>query len=121
MKWSWKIGEFAGLVGNPMLLCIAFFAWIGAAQESSAVQMESALSGIPVARAMLTDFRTLQPHESLDQAAELILAGSHQDVPVVDSDRVAGVQAPDYCGVMISNGMAGSVPIGARRRAAGAC
>jgi hypothetical protein len=61
MKWSWKIGEFAGL------------------------------------------------------------AGSKQDFPVVDSDRVAGVQAPDYCGVMISNGMAGSMPIGTRRRAAGAC
>ena len=39
---------FAGLFGNPMLLFIAFFVWIGAAQESSAVQMKSALGGIPV-------------------------------------------------------------------------
>jgi Zn-dependent protease len=82
---------FAGLFGNPMLLFIAFFVWIGAAQESSAVQMKSALGGIPVARAMLTDFRTLQPHESLDRAAALILAGSQQDFPVVDNDRVTGV------------------------------
>ncbi len=82
---------FAGLFGNPMLLFIALFVWIGAAQESSAVQLKSALGGIPVARAMLTDFHTLQPHESLDRAAALILAGSQQDFPVVDSGRVTGI------------------------------
>jgi len=82
---------FAGLFGNPMLLFIAFFVWIGAAQESTAVQMKYALGGIPVARAMLTDFRTLQPLDSLARAAELILAGSQHDFPVVDGGRVAGV------------------------------
>jgi Zn-dependent protease/CBS domain-containing protein len=82
---------FAGLFGNPMLLFIALFVWIGAAQESTSVQMKSALGGIPVARAMLTDFRTLQPGDSLARAAELILAGSQHDFPVVDSGRVAGV------------------------------
>jgi Zn-dependent protease len=82
---------FAGLFGNPMLLFIALFVWIGAAQESSAVQMKSALGGIPVARAMLTDFRTLQPGDTLARAAELILAGSQHDFPVVEDGRVAGV------------------------------
>jgi Zn-dependent protease/CBS domain-containing protein len=82
---------FAGLFGNPMLLFIALFVWIGAAQESTAVLMKSALGGIPVARAMLTDFRTLQPGDSLARAAELILAGSQHDFPVVDGGRVAGV------------------------------
>jgi len=82
---------FAGLFGNPMLLFIALFVWIGAAQESAAVQMKSALGGIPVAHAMLTDFRTLQPGDSLARAAELILAGSQHDFPVVDGGRVAGV------------------------------
>ena len=82
---------FAGLFGNPMLLFIALFVWIGAAQESTAVQMKSALGGIPVARAMLTDFRTLQPADSLARAAELILAGSQHDFPVVDGGRVTGV------------------------------
>jgi len=82
---------FAGLFGNPMLLFIALFVWIGAAQESTAVQMKSALGGIPVARAMLTDFRTLQPGDTLARAAELILAGSQHDFPVVEDGRVAGV------------------------------
>jgi len=43
-----------------MLLFIALFVWIGA-RRNRRVQMKSALGGIPVARAMLSDFRTLQP------------------------------------------------------------
>ncbi len=82
---------FIGLFTNPFLLFIAFFVWIGAAQEASMVQMKSALGGIPLSRAMLTDFRTLSPHDSLARAIELILIGSQQDFPVVDNGRVVGV------------------------------
>ena len=60
-------------------------------QEASPVQMKSALGGIPVARAMLTDFRPLAPADRISRAIELILAGSQQDFPVVDGDRVVGV------------------------------
>jgi Zn-dependent protease len=82
---------FIGLFSNPFLLFIAFFVWIGAAQEASMVQMKSALAGIPASRAMLTDFRTLAPHDTLARAIELILAGSQQDFPVVSSGQVVGV------------------------------
>ena len=82
---------FLGLLANPFLLFIAFFVWIGAAQEASMVQMKSALAGIPVSRAMLTDFRTVAPTDSLDHAVQLILAGSQQDFPVVSNSQVVGV------------------------------
>jgi len=82
---------FLGLVGNPFLLFIAFFVWIGAAQEASMVQMKSALGGIPVGRAMITDFRSLGPTDRISRAVELILAGSQQDFPVVEGGRVVGV------------------------------
>jgi len=82
---------FIGLFTNPFLLFIALFVWIGAGQEASLVQMKSALGGIPVRRAMLTDFRTLTPRESLARAVELILAGSQQDFPVVENGQVVGV------------------------------
>ena len=82
---------FAGLFLNPFLIFIALFVWIGAAQESSLVQMRSALGGIPVSRAMLTHFRTVAPQDSLDHAVELILSGSQQDFPVVEAGRVIGV------------------------------
>ena len=67
---------FLGLFTNPFLLFIAFFVWIGAAQEASMVQMKTALGGIPVGRAMLTDFQSLSPREPLSRAVELILSGS---------------------------------------------
>ena len=38
---------FLGFFTNPFLLFIAFFVWIGAAQESSMVQMKSALEAYP--------------------------------------------------------------------------
>lgn len=82
---------FAGLFLNPFLIFIALFVWIGAAQEASMVQMKSALGGIPVNRAMQTHFRTIAPQDSLDHAVDLILSGSQQDFPVVESDRVIGV------------------------------
>ena len=82
---------FLGLFSNPMLLFIALFVWIGAAQESSLVQMRSALGGIPVGRAMLTDFRTLDSRDTLGRAVQLILSGSQQDFPVLEDGRVQGV------------------------------
>ena len=82
---------FVGLYGNPMLLFIALFVWIGAAQEASLVQMRTSLAGIPVRRAMLTDFRILKPTDTLGDAADLVLMGSQQDFPVVNDGRVSGI------------------------------
>jgi Zn-dependent protease/CBS domain-containing protein len=83
---------FAGLQGNPFLLFIALFVWIGAAQEASATQMRFALSGIPVSRALITDFRTLAPHEPLQRAVDLLLSTAQNDFPVVDAQgRVLGL------------------------------
>ena len=82
---------FVGLLGNPILIFIALFVWIGAGQEASMVQMKSALAGIPVQRAMLTHFRTLTPASTLGEAADLILTGSQQDFPVVTGGQVEGI------------------------------
>ena len=86
---------FLGLFTNPLLLFIALFVWIGATQETSMVQMKSALAGIPVSRAMLTDFRTLDARDPLSRAVELILGGWQQDFPILDGDRVVGVLTRD--------------------------
>jgi len=82
---------FIGLFGNPSLLFIAFFVWIGAAQEASMVQVKSALSGIPVSRAMLTEFHTLAPTDTLSTATDLVLRGSQHDFPVAADGRVVGI------------------------------
>ena len=82
---------FIGLQGNPMLIFIALFVWIGAGQEASVVQMKSALAGIPLRRAMLTYYRTLAPTNTLGDAVDLLLAGSQQDFPVVENGRIEGM------------------------------
>jgi len=72
---------FAGLFGNPMLLLIALFVWVGAAQEAAASETKSSFSGATVRDAMLTDFKTLAPGDTLRDATRLLLAGSQQDFP----------------------------------------
>ena len=49
-------------------------------------QMKNSLSGIPVTRAMLTDFKTLSVSDTLFQVVGLILAGSQHDFPVLDAN-----------------------------------
>lgn len=82
---------FVGLFWNPFLLFIAFFVWIGAAQEASMVQMKGALGGIPLQRVMLTEFQTLDAQDQLLRAVQLTLAGSQKDFPVVDAGKLVGV------------------------------
>jgi Zn-dependent protease len=80
-----------GLFSNPFLVFIALFIWIGAQQEASMVQMKYALGGIPVRQAMLTEFKTLGPADRLHKAMEYILAGTQQDFPVLEAERVTGI------------------------------
>jgi len=82
---------FIGLFYNPLLLFIAFFVWIGAAQEAKLAQMQSAIGGIPVKQAMLTEFKTLNKNDTLERAIELTLAGSQKDFPVVANGHIEGI------------------------------
>jgi predicted transcriptional regulator len=40
---------------------------------------------------MLTEFKTLHPHDTLQQAVEHILAGTQQDFPVLEEGRTVGI------------------------------
>ncbi len=84
---------FLGLLYNPFLVFIALFVWIGASQEAGIVQMRSALSGIPVARAMITEFHALCPDDPLQQAVALTLSTAQKDFPVVSDGGLVGVLA----------------------------
>ncbi len=82
---------FLGLMGNPFLLLIALFVWIGAEAEARQVEERMVLKNVPVRAAMLTDFYTLSPDDTLGHAAELLLAGTQQDFPVLMDSRPQGV------------------------------
>jgi Zn-dependent protease/CBS domain-containing protein len=80
-----------GLRYNAFLVFIALFVWIGASQEAGIVQMRSALSGIPVAHAMITEFHVVAPDEPLSRAVSLTLTTAQKDFPVVEMSGVVGV------------------------------
>lgn len=82
----------AGLMfSQPFLLFIALFVWIGAVQESSLVQVKSALYGLNAAVAMQRQFRVLAATDSLQIAIDAILDGSQGDFPVVSQSGVVGM------------------------------
>jgi hypothetical protein len=73
---------FVGLFSNPFLLFVAFFVWIGAAQEASLVQMKTALGGIPVGHAMITDYQAVSETAMLGAVVDILLR-SAEDFPVL--------------------------------------
>jgi CBS domain-containing protein len=80
-----------GLFTNPFLVLIAVFIWFGAASESMMAQTQSKLAGVPVERAMRTQFDMLSPLNSLGYVSNLAMAGSQQEFPVVEEGRPIGL------------------------------
>ena len=83
---------FWGLFGNPFLIFIALFVYIGASQEAALAQMKDVSRRFPVSSAMVRDFRTLSKDASLEEAVDALLATSQHDFPVMDeTGNVAGL------------------------------
>lgn len=82
---------FIGLFSNPFLVFIAFFVWIGAQNEAKMVRMKSALEGIPVSRAMLTNFEAVSPDDPLSRVIDYVLNSDQKDFPVVADGQVVGI------------------------------
>lgn len=80
-----------GLFYNPFLVLIALFVWLGAASEATSAQVRSTITGVPMERAMISDFRTLSPDDTLNVALDHVLDGFQEDFPVVDDGRVVGM------------------------------
>jgi len=85
------MGLFGLLSANFMLVFIAMFVYLGAAQEGAAARGRILTSGFPVRAAMVTDFRTLQHGDTIRDAGNLLLATSQQDFPVMHGDQVIGL------------------------------
>ncbi len=80
-----------GVFVNPLLVLIAIFVWFGAQMELVDARMRAAMRGVPLAGALIRDFRALDPDETLARAIELTLTGTQRDFPVVRDGRVVGL------------------------------
>ena len=82
----------AGLfMNNFMLMLVALFVFFAAGEERALVETRASLSGVSVREAMVTDFRWLDAHESLQRAVDLLMAGSQQDFPVLEHGVAIGM------------------------------
>jgi Zn-dependent protease/CBS domain-containing protein len=86
-----SIGLYGLLGSYPMLVFIAFFIYLGAAQEGAAALGRSLTHGIPVRSAMITEFHTLSQGDTVRHAADLLLSTSQQDFPIVHGSQVTGL------------------------------
>jgi len=76
---------FLGLIGgNVILVFIAIFVYLAAAAEAGQVGLVEAARRIPIRRAMVTNFETLGPQSTVDDAASALIRTTQSEFPVVD-------------------------------------
>jgi Zn-dependent protease len=85
------MGLYALITFQIFLLFIAFFVYLGASQERAMSIGKSVTQGVPVRAAMVSQFQTLEHGQTLRDAANLLLATTQQDFPVLLGDRVTGM------------------------------
>jgi Zn-dependent protease/CBS domain-containing protein len=78
----------AGLFGNPMLLFIALFVYLAAAQESSYAQMKEIAQGLLVRDAMTTRFAVIDARATLQEAINALLRSGQHEFPVADAEGI---------------------------------
>ncbi|HYP12655.1 MAG TPA: CBS domain-containing protein, partial [Bryobacteraceae bacterium] len=67
------------------------FVYLAASQEAAMVRGRTLTNGVPVRKAMVTDYRTLEHGNTIREAANMLLATSQTDFPVVLGDQVIGM------------------------------
>ena len=88
-------GFVAILKGWWSLLFISFFIYIGAGQELLITRRDKLVRDVLVREAMLSEVHTLPQGATYREAADLLLATSQQDFPVVLGDQVYGLLSRD--------------------------
>jgi Zn-dependent protease/CBS domain-containing protein len=81
----------AGLLFDPMLVLIGAFVWFAAHQETATVELRSILAGVTVRQAMIAKPAVIDANETIDRAAELVLASGHGQLAVVQQGRLVGI------------------------------
>lgn len=81
-----------GFFGNPLLIFIGLFVYMGAGSEVSGATLREFSRGVPVGDAMVIRFQLLRESAPLAEAVDALLAGSDKEFPVLDANNeVAGL------------------------------
>lgn len=85
------MGIYGIYSGEVFIMLLALLIYMSASYESAASAGKALTQGIPVRAAMISDYRTLSHGATLREAADLLLATSQQDFPVVNGGQVIGL------------------------------
>jgi len=84
-----------GIIGlflvHPLLIMIAFFVYIGAAEEGKATEMTVPLEGVTVSDLMTGEIITVPSSMSVNELMELMLERKHMGYPVIEDGELVGV------------------------------
>jgi stage IV sporulation protein FB len=87
---------FLGLFGNPLLIFIALFLYLGASQEAAVAGLRDVSGWLSVSDAMVTDFLSLTTQATAADAAEALLRTAQHEFPIIDpAGRVYGILTRD--------------------------
>ena len=79
------------LIGNWWLVMMGFFLFAGAQLEERSAMFQSVLQSVRLEEVMLTDFATLSPADTLEDALEKAVHTLQDDFPVVRGSDMVGV------------------------------
>jgi CBS domain-containing protein len=85
------LGILALFAGNPFLLFIALFVYMGATQEERAVRMRALMRDVPVRYAMTTGFGVAAPWEPIGAVLGRAAQTFQRVFLVIHEDRLAGI------------------------------
>jgi len=81
----------AGLFSNPWLTIVGVIVFSAAQLEERALVFQSVLDGVRLEEVMLTDFATLSPADTLEDALQKAVHSLQDDFPVVRGSDMVGV------------------------------
>src|SRR5437660_8166677 len=76
---------------NPWLMLARFFLFLGAQLEERTVLFQSVLDNVRMEEVMLTDFSTLSPADTLEDALSKAVHTLQDDFPVIRGTDMVGV------------------------------
>lgn len=79
------------VMGNWWLVMIGFFLFVGAQLEERSAVFQSVLQSVRLEEVMLTDFATLSPADTLEDALDKAVHTLQDDFPVVRGSDMVGV------------------------------
>ncbi|MEM9718815.1 MAG: site-2 protease family protein [Bacteroidota bacterium] len=97
-RWAASIGQFFAilfalgglLVGNPFLIFIGVFIYLGAQAEYQNVSSTSLLEGYKVRDITMHSFTPIHPFDRLEKVVRIMLDGQEDHFVVLDNDQVVG-------------------------------